>query len=691
MKLTESLQFSTTTKTIPNSKRTIKPWITTGILRCIKNRNKLQQKSRNDPFNDILIITYRRYRNHCNNLIKKLKRKYERELLGKSVNNNKLLWKNIKSISYTNNSKSPNIELLNIKSSPLDSVNFINNYFTNIGKDLAEKIQNTSNYTGKPISLNRQVNSFTLLDTDNDEVSGILTSLKTDSAPGWDNISTKFLKYIGKEVIPIVTHLANLCFTNGIFPEPLKKSVIIPVYKGGDRDDVNNYRPISILPAISKIIEKLINIRLIKYFDKYKILSKTQFGFKHGMSTENAITALTSLVTDSMDKGDKCTTVFLDLKKAFDTVSVPILIDKLEASGVRGIPLKLFGNYLSDRKQRVKVGDYLSEETNVTFGVPQGSVLGPTLFLLYINGLSGIGLNNAKVFSYADDTAVVFTGNSWSEVALLAEAGMTQIAKWLQNNLLSLNTAKTNYICFSISNRTQPKPDFKIKVHTCDDSSKCQCPSIVRLTETKYLGVVVDQRLSWYPHLDLVNVRIRKLCWIFKTLRHVVPKSVPNKKDKPRNLLNEIYMALVQSILTYCIPVWGGAAKTKFIDLERGQRALIKIMYFKNIRYSTQSLYHDSGLLSVRKLYIIKTVLKTHKLLPYNPNSSVKRRTNKVAEVPHTKTKFASRQYQYRSAHLYNKLNKLTDIHKAKSRDCKKILNNIIKTLTYEDTEALLE
>lgn len=412
-----------------------------------------------------------------------------------------------------------------------------------------------------------------------------------------------------------MTHLANLCFTNGIFPEPLKKSVIIPVYKGGDRDDVNNYRPISILPAISKIIEKLINIRLIKYFDKYKILSKTQFGFRHGMSTENAITALTSLVADSMDKGDKCTTVFLDLKKAFDTVSVPILIDKLKASGVRGIPLKLFGNYLSDRKQRVKVGDYLSEETNVTFGVPQGSVLGPTLFLLYINGLSGIGLNNAKVFSYADDTAVVFTGNSWSEVALLAEAGMTQIAKWLQNNLLSLNTAKTNYICFSISNRTQPKPDFKIKVHTCDDSSKCQCPSIVRVTETKYLGVVVDQRLSWYPHLDLVNVRIRKLCWIFKTLRHVVPKSVPNKKDKPRNLLNEIYMALVQSILTYCIPVWGGAAKTKFIDLERGQRALIKIMYFKNIRYSTQSLYHDSGLLSVRKLYIIKTVLKMHKLL----------------------------------------------------------------------------
>lgn len=180
MKLTESLQFSTTTKTIPNSKRTIKPWITTGILRCIKNRNKLQQKSRNDPFNDILIITYRRYRNHCNNLIKKLKRKYERELLGKSVNNNKLLWKNIKSISYTNNSKSPNIELLNIKSSSLDSVNFINNYFTNIGKDLAEKIQNTSNYTGKPKYLNRQVNSFTLLDTDNDELSGILTSLKTD-------------------------------------------------------------------------------------------------------------------------------------------------------------------------------------------------------------------------------------------------------------------------------------------------------------------------------------------------------------------------------------------------------------------------------------------------------------------------------------------------------------------------------
>lgn len=694
-KLIDTIKNNTIIKTIPNNKRIIKPWITPGILRCIKNRNKLQKNSRADPHNEILKITYSRYRNYCNNLIKKIKRKYERQLLANSVANTKLLWKNIKSITYTNKTKKQSAELLNIKPTPTESVNYVNNYFANIGKELAQQIQSRNSNNSDHLQSNSQtqINSFVLLDTDSEEVEGIIRNLKSDSAPGWDGISTKFLKYFNKELAPVVAHLANLCFKNGVFPDPLKQSVITPVHKGGNGSDVNNYRPISVLPALSKVIEKLTNTRLVNYFNKYKIISSTQFGFRQGVSTEDAVGSLTSLVTDHLDNGKKCLTVFLDLKKAFDTVSVPTLVTKLEKLGIRGIPLNFLVDYLTNRKQRVKIGEHISDDAAVSFGVPQGSVLGPTLFLAYINELCNLKVENANIFSYADDTAVVFHGNSWPDVKVKAETGLFQIATWLDNNLLTLNTAKTNYICFSIYKSSQPDELFNIRVHSCDrtKNNNCTCPLLNKVLETKYLGVVIDHRLSWYSHIEHVTGRIRKLGWIFKTLRHVAPANIKMKTDSHRNLLNEIYISLAQSVMAYCITIWGGAAKSKFIHVERGQRAVIKIMYFKKIRYPTTSLYQDSGLLSVRRLYIIHTVLKKHKNLPYDKNIITRRRKDIIAPVPQTKTKFAAIQYNKLSCQLYNRINKKLHIHNKQSHECKNALTNWLKTLDYAETEALLQ
>lgn len=691
-KLSESIKISTDIVKIPCHKRIIKPWITPGILRCIHNRNKMQKSLKNEPHNEVLKITYIRYRNYCNNLIKKLKRKYHKELLAKTVNNNKLLWINIKTITYSSKYKNENGELLNLKSSPMDSVNFINDFFVSIGEQLARNIQLNSNLPSSTGKLSNQPNSFVLYETDCNEVKAILADLKTSSAPGWDNLTTGFLKYISREAVPIITHLANLCFRTGLFPAPLKQSIITPVHKGGNRDDVNNYRPISVLPTISKIIEKLINNRLLKYFNKFDLLSHSQYGFRQGLSTEDAVTALTTQVVDSLDNGNKCITIFLDLKKAFDTVSVSILVSKLEREfGIRGIPLDLLRNYLSDRKQRVRIGDCISEDAQVSFGVPQGSVLGPTLFLTYINDLCNLRIKNAKIFSYADDTAVVFSGKSWKEVKVYAELGMTVIAKWLKNNLLTLNTSKTNFICFCINNRTQPDEQFKLKIHQCDNINNlnCKCPKIDKVTLTKYLGVIVDQRLSWYQHLEQVSNRVRKLSWLFNSLRHVVPKTLYTRHNSPRNLLNEIYIALVQSVLTYCIPVWGGASKSKFIDVERAQRALIKIMYFKKMRFHTGELYQISDLLSVRKLYILHTILKTHKSVPVDSSKLTKRRKDNIIQIPQSRTRFASIQLLERSAQLYNRINREIHIYTKQYHDCKKSLINWIKPLNYEETEAL--
>lgn len=235
-----------------------------------------------------------------------------------------------KTITHLQQTKSPNVDLLNIKLNPSESVNHVNNFFAGIGRKLAEDIQldplHSPDHTYNMISQS-QVSSFVLLETDENEVQIVLMNLKSESAPGWDNIPVKFLKQAKTLLVPIITHLTNLCFNQGIFPTLLKQSIITPVYKAGDRDDVNNYRPTSVLPSISKILEKIINNRLINYLNKFDILSNSQFGFKIGKSTEDAVT---SLITEHLDQGRKCLTVFSDLKKAFDTVPVDILVQKLE-------------------------------------------------------------------------------------------------------------------------------------------------------------------------------------------------------------------------------------------------------------------------------------------------------------------------------------------------------------------------
>lgn len=708
--INESIQENTKEIKLPKSKRNIKPWITPGILKCIKNRNDMQKRCRLDPCNETLKITYHRYRNFCNNLIKKLKRKYDKETLNNATNNNKTLWKNIKTIANLSQTKMDCTELLNIKPNPIEAVNYVNNYFGQLGQILANDITNKIHQINQATSDNNktQPTSFVLLDTSQIEVYNTILSLKSDSAPGWDGITSRFLKQAIHLLTPVLCHLVNLCFNKGVFPSLLKQSIITPVYKSGDRADANNYRPISVLPSISKIIEKLINTRILNYLNKFNIISASQYGFRGGVSTEDAVVKITSRIVEHLDHRKKCLTVFLDLKKAFDTVSVPILLHKLENVGIRGVPLLLLKSYLTDRKQRVKINQYASADIGINFGIPQGSVLGPTLFLVYINELCNLKLKNGQVYSYADDTAIVFTGSSWKNVHREAELELSLITNWLEQNLLTLNTAKSQYICFSINNVNQPKQSI-IKIHKCpnfnnntnlnnktpnnfndnhslpDDNSthsnQCSCPTITKVEHIKYLGIIIDQRLSWHKQIELVAGRVRKLIWVFKTLRHIAPKK----------LLIRIYTALAQSIITYCIPVWGGASKIKFLEVERAQRSLLKIMFFKPYRFPTNELYTIGEVLTVRKLYIAQIIVRKQKTLIFDPGIFERRRKD-LAAPPHiTRTAFANNQYDKQSTHLYNKINGILDIYPKRLYHTKNLITKWIKNLMYDEIESLLK
>lgn len=682
--ITNCLHEHTITINISNNKRILKPWITSGILKCIKHRNKLQKQLRSDATNEILKITYRRYRNFCNNLIKKLKKQYERDLLNKSKNSNKTLWNCIKNITYLNKDKSVNKELINLKRTPTQSAEYINKHFNAVGRTLAENITpNINQFEKYCLSLPQQSNSIGLIEPEPAEIEAIINSLKSDSAAGWDKIPAKFIKMAKGELVPIITHLSVLCFQQGIFPRELKRSIIHPVYKSGDKDDIGNYRPISILPVLSKILEKLINNRLNAYLNSFKLLSKSQYGFRSGISTEDAILDLTKNITQNLDNKTKTLCIFLDLKKAFDTVFVPTLLRKIEKLGIRGSFLSLLTNYLKERTQRVKLSnDIFSHDENTSnYGVPQGSVLGPTLFLMYINDLTSIQLSNGKVLSYADDTALLFHGKTWQETYQLAETGLQNVIQWLNLNTLTLNTLKTNFITFSILDSSQPNPNLKIKAHFCNNNQKsCDCKNLEKVNKTKYLGIVLDKNLSWHPQLELVANRARKLIWIFKYLRDITDQQ----------LITYIYKTLVQSILLYCLTIWGGTHKSKFISIERAQRHILKVMLRKKKRFSTYKLYSEANVLTVRQLYILQCTLKTHKTLTIDRNLLNKRTQRSVIISTKTRTSFASKQYCAQSTKIYNTVNKKKNIYTMSHQQCKRKLTSWLQSLTYQQTEDLL-
>jgi hypothetical protein len=284
--------------------------------------------------------------------------------------------------------------------------------------------------------------------TDHHEVERLIMQLDNEKAPGIDGLDNRLIKSVKDSIVTPLTLICNLSLSSGLFPDEWKMASVCPIFKCGSRDKPENYRPISLLGAFSKILEKIVNKRLVDFLEKQNVLSARQLGFRRGKSTEDAVRYLTTSVAACLDEKENCIGVFLDLAKAFDTVSVPLLLKKLNDSGVRGLALEWFASYLMGRKQCVSVGQFRSSSQEVRYGVPQGSILGPTLFILYMNDLHKIHIESAEVVCYADDTAIVFRGSTWKDAFANAESGLAQVSHWLQRNLLTLNATKTKFLCF---------------------------------------------------------------------------------------------------------------------------------------------------------------------------------------------------------------------------------------------------
>lgn len=634
-------------------RRPLKAWITPGLLRCMRHRDRLYKLSKKEPSNEVLLISYKRYRNFCTNILRQAKQSYERAEFSKAGKNSKQLWNVIQSVTNLAKSKSSANDLLDPNRSHSQTINEVNSYFIRIGRQLADNVHPgpTSNLSSNVVS---HLNSFAVIETDVTEIRRLILSLKNNCAVGCDDISSGFLKKHIDLFAPPLTYICNLSLSTGIFPDLFKKALVHPIFKSGDRSLVENYRPISVLPALSKILEKIINSRLVSYLETNNLLSPNQFGFRKKKSTADAVHSLVDYIATKLDQTQKCVGLFLDLTKAFDTVSIPILLSKLEALGVRGTQLSLFRSYLSGRTQRVKIGHISSSELLITHGVPQGSILGPSLFLIYINDMCNLSLQNGTIFSYADDAALIFSAGTWSEAYQFAQRGFDAVGAWLKQNLLTLNLTKTKLLNFSIRNSLSTNP-ITLRISTKPSSDDITPPDgpaefLDVATSITYLGVIIDCNLNFKLHIDQLSNRVRKLIFIFKLLR----------QSADADIMKMVYGALCQSILNYCITTWGGAAKTHLIQVERAQRAVLKVCCFKPRLYPTDKLYEFCEVPTVRQLFILQSVLKQHSLTQFQ---GVSNRRNPLIKAVHTKTAFGHRFFLFLGPFLYKKLNKILSLY----------------------------
>ena len=298
-----------------------------------------------------------------------------------------------------------------------------------------------------------------------------------------------------KDIIDTVSepmrHICNISISQGIFPEEMKTAKVVPLFKANDIKEYGNYRPVSILPQFSKILEKIINNRITKFIKVNDILAEEQYGFRDNCSTASALLDLVETISSSLDKGKHGIGAFIDLKKAFDTVNHEILLEKIKTYGIRGKALDLLQSYLSNRKQYVVYNEKVSKYQTIKCGVPQGSILGPTLFLLYINDIKNIS-NLLKFIIFADDTNIYYSNEDIKVVEKTMNEELIKLVSWFKANKLTLNVEKTNFIIFS-KKRIRNRMSITIENKT-----------IKEVNETKFLGVIVDKNLSWASHIDNV-------------------------------------------------------------------------------------------------------------------------------------------------------------------------------------------
>lgn len=558
--------FTTQTerKKINNNKR--KPWITDELLSLVQTRDHYRKLMGKYPSNPFLTEQFNLYAAKVKKMNIKEKKKHFQDKFEEVLSDPRKYWHLIKQVIFNKDSLDTIYQLKSgdkLLRNELEIANSFNKFFTTICNNNSPVI---------PISLhsNQETeNAFEFQFTSSDEVQTLILNLKSKCSTGLDKISAKMLKRYSEILSSTVAKLINLGLSESRFPDCFKLSKVTPVFKSGDKHSTKNYRPISVLNSISKIFEHIINTQLSEFLDSNNLISPNQFGFRKKSSTTSACINLTNFLTKNLDDGKYVACMFLDLRRAFDSLDHALLVKKLTSFKLSNKSIELIQSYLYNREQVVKIGQVYSDKLSCCTGIPQGSILGPLLFNVFINDVFSCDFKGVPQL-YADDACIMYSVSSCDMLEASMKHDLVVLDEWLKSNNLCLNVSKSKYLIFE--KRSKEVAQFILSFNG---------ETIERVNHFSYLGLLIDSKLKWHAHIDKIKKTI--IPFIF-TLRRV-------SKILPTKALVNIYHSYINAHLIYLNPIWGGASDYKLKELFILQKKAIKYIYKLPKLYPSANLF----------------------------------------------------------------------------------------------------
>ena len=598
-------------------KRRFKPWINNHILNKISLKNKKFKKyirCKNPSQKETLRNEFKALNYDILTLTRNSKREYYHKYFTENKNNLQKIWTGIKEVINIKNKVQSHPTCITNKdgvvNNPKKIANCFNDFFCNIAEDIMSKRKYAGNTSHRNYLHNEASKTFVAYECDEREVSSLISTLNPRKGIGPNSLPTSVLHILKDEISLPISIIFNISITTGTFPRLLKTSKTIPVYKKGSKLKINNYRPISLLSNINKIFEKLMFNRVYKFLELNRSIYDLQFGFRAKHGTNHALIEITEKIRCALDNHEFACGIFIDLQKAFDTVNHNILLDKLEHYGLRGVVNKWFKSYLSNRHQFVSIDGYESDLKEIKHGVPQGSVLGPLLFLIYINDLHN-AIFYSRTYHFADDTHLLNINKCPKKMQKQMNLDLRCLYKWLLANKISLNCSKTELIIFH-SKRNQTNSNRIVYFNPITKSSeiftfniKINGHRIFPSESIKYLGIYLDRNLTWQDQCKVLMSKLNRANGMLSKVRHYVPQ---------RELVG-IYHAIFTSHLMYNCEVWAQQNSILVNKIAKLQNKAMQIINFKSFDTPSNLLYIETGMLKFRDIIRLKNCLFVHDFL----------------------------------------------------------------------------
>ena len=624
------------------------PWMTNEIVCKMRERDQMKKRAKGSG-SEKDWMTYKRLKNDVTAIIRQTKKTYVTESIVNNEGDSNAMWKSLRRI-LPKKANENSIQKINIDNDVFTESGEIASCLNDHFVDLASK-RTRNRIFGDNMNqyMTRVETKFSFEHVKSSDVLKCFNEIARNKATGLDQIPASILKDSIELIVEPLTHIINASLCEGKIPDIWKRARVTPIHKGGDAANPNNYRPISVLPVLSKVLEKLVFNQVYKYLVENELLCSNQHGFRPKHSTLTALLSITEDFYRKLDDGYVIGIVTLDLEKAFDLISYDILLKKLEYYGFDQNVLCWLKDYFNGREQCTSVNGKMSSTRKVKSGVPQGSILGPLLFIITLNDLHK-SVNNCSLSLYADDTCMYFAAKDRKTLEKNINDDLKSISAWFSHNKLLLNVDKCQFMLAGSKHKLSELCNVDIRLNN---------KKLARVFECKYLGVVLDCNLNWNKEIDHVKKKVLKTFFALKRVRNLI--------DKKLALI--LYKTLIQPKFDYCSSVWMNGQMTLLKRLQTLQNRCLRNVLGVNSRFHTDDLYKTLKLDKLKDQWTKQTLIIVFKLLhnagpsrlssliTFNVQSNyLLRSSNSQIALPKPRTNFLRNSPLYQASKLFNAL-----------------------------------